>query len=83
MTNAKICIIHGISSDHIQVETQNSFTLMRNSLILQFYEVEEVGCQSKRKNEHLGSGLQKLHHELLTMDDYSDKDIKDGDVGSA
>jgi len=50
---------------------------------LQFYEVVEVGCQSKRKYEHFGIGLQKLHHELLTMDEDSDKDINDGDVGSA
>jgi len=81
--NAKSRIIHGISSDDIQVETQNSSTLMRNSLMLQFYEVVEVGCQSKRKYEHLGIGLQKLHHELLTMDDDSDKNINDGDEGSA
>jgi len=56
---------------------------MRNSLMLQFYEVVEVGCQSKRKYQHLGIGLQKLHHELLTMDDNSDKDINDGDEGRA
>lgn len=51
--------------------------------MLQFYEVVEVGCQSKRKYEHLGIGLQKLHHELLIMDDDSDKDINDADKGSA
>jgi hypothetical protein len=55
---------------------------MRNSLMLQFYEVVEVGCQSKRKYKHLGIGLQKLHHELLIMDDDSKKDINDGDEGS-
>jgi hypothetical protein len=81
--NAKSRIIHGISSDDIQVETQNSSTLMRNSLMLQFYEVVEVGCQSKRKYEHLGIGLQKLHRELLIMDDGSDKDINDANEGSA
>jgi hypothetical protein len=31
----------------------------------------------------LGIGLQKLRHELLTMDDDCNKDIDDGDVGSA
>jgi hypothetical protein len=31
----------------------------------------------------LGIGLQKLRHELLTMDDDCDKDIDNGDVGSA
>jgi len=81
--NAKSRIIHGISSGDIQVETQNSSTLMINSLMLQFYEVVEVGCQSKRKYEHLGIGLKKLYHELLTMNDDSDKDINDGDEESA
>jgi hypothetical protein len=80
--NAKSLIIHGISSGDIQVETQNFSTLMRNSLMLHFYEVVKVRCQSKRKYEHLGIGLQKLHHELLTINDDSDKDINDGDEES-
>jgi hypothetical protein len=81
--NAKSLIILGISSDDNQAGKPNSSTLMRNNLMLQFYEVVEVGCQSKRKYEHLDIGLQKLHHELLTMDDDCDKDKKDDDVGSA
>ncbi|XP_059461898.1 protein FAR1-RELATED SEQUENCE 5-like [Corylus avellana] len=81
--NAKSRIIHGISSDDIQVETQNSSNLMRNSLMLQFYEVVEVGCQSKRKYDHFTISLQKFHHEILTMDDDCHKDINDANVGSA
>jgi hypothetical protein len=56
---------------------------MRNSLKLQFDDVVELGFHSKKKYEHLVIGLQKLCHELLTMDDDCDKDIEDGDVGSA
>ncbi|XP_059455147.1 protein FAR1-RELATED SEQUENCE 5-like [Corylus avellana] len=78
--NAKSRIIHGISSDDNQVEKPNSFTLMRNSLMLQFYEVIEAGCQSKRKYEHLGIGLEKLHHKLLAMDDDCDVGSADGPV---
>jgi len=81
--NAKSRVIHGISSDEIQVETQNSSTLMRNSLKLQFDDVVELGSHSEKKYEHLGIGLQKLRHEILTMDDDCDKDIEVGDVGSA
>jgi hypothetical protein len=81
--NAKSHVIHGISSDEIQVETQKFFTLMRNSLKLQFDDVVDLGSHSKKKYEHLGIGLQKLHHELLTTDDDCDKDIENGDVGSA
>jgi hypothetical protein len=47
--NAKSRIIHGISSDEIQVETQYSSTLMRNSLKLQFDNVVELGSHSKKK----------------------------------
>jgi hypothetical protein len=54
--NAKSRIIYGIYSDDIQVEAHNYSTLMRNSLMLQFYEVVEVGCQLKRKYEHLAVG---------------------------
>jgi hypothetical protein len=80
--NAKNHIIHGISNDDLQVETQNSSTLMRNSLMLKIYDVVEVGCQSKRKYDHFSIGLQKMHDELLMMDDDCDKDINDVDVGS-
>jgi hypothetical protein len=81
--NAKSRIIHGISSDEIEVETQNSSTLMRNSLKLKFDDVVELGSHSKKKYEHLNIALQNLRHELLTMNDDCDKDIEDGDVGSA
>jgi hypothetical protein len=58
--NAKSCIIHGISSDEIEVETQNSSTLMKNSLKLEFDKLQELGSHSKKKYEHLSIGLQKL-----------------------
>jgi hypothetical protein len=48
--NAKSRVIHGISSDEIQVETQNSSTLMKNSLKLQFDDVVELGSHSKNMN---------------------------------
>jgi hypothetical protein len=50
--------------------------------MLQFYDVVEARCQSKRNYEHLGIRLQKLHHELFTMDDDCDQVEKDDDVGS-
>jgi hypothetical protein len=58
--NVKSRVIHGISSDEIQVETQNSSTLMRNSLKLQFDDVVELGSHSKKKKyEHLGHWFTK------------------------
>jgi hypothetical protein len=71
--NANSRIIRGISKDDMKVETQNSSTLMRNSLMLKIYEVVKVGCQSKRKYDHFSNGLQKLNHELLIMEDDCDK----------
>ena len=41
---------------------------MRNSLI-QFLEVAEAGSQSEKKHKHLGQTLQKVHEELLAMQD--------------
>jgi len=51
--NAKSRIIHGISSDEIQVETQNSSTLMRNTLKLKFDDVVELGSHSKKKSMNI------------------------------
>ena len=47
---------------------------MRNSLILQFLEVAEAGSQSEKKYKHLGQTLQKIHEELLAMQDVCDID---------
>ena len=47
---------------------------MRNSLILQFLEVAEAGSQSEKKYKHLGQTLQKVHEELLAMQDVCDVD---------
>ena len=65
-------ITHDISGDVIQVEPQISSTLMRNSLLLHFLEVAEVGSQSMKKYEHLDLALQKVHVELLAMHDVDD-----------
>ena len=52
--NAKNHIVYDISSDVVQVEPQVSSTMMRNSLMLQFLEVAEVGSQSEKQYKHLG-----------------------------
>lgn len=71
--NAKHRIIHDITGDVMQVEPQISSTLMRNSLMLKFLEVAEVGSQSTKKYKHLDLALQKVHDELLAMYDESDE----------
>ncbi|KAL4634198.1 hypothetical protein ACB092_04G181900 [Castanea dentata] len=60
------------------VEPQVSSTMMRNSLMLQFLEVAEVGSQSEKQYKHLGQTLRKVHEELLAMQDVQDVD----DLGS-
>ena len=57
-----------------EVELQISSTMMRNSLILQFLEVAEAWSQSEKKYKHLGKTLQKVHEELLAMQDVCDVD---------
>ena len=76
--NAKKRIVHEISGDVVQVEPQISSTLMRNSLMLQFLEVAEAASQSEKKYKHLEQTLQKVHEELLAMQDVCDVD----DLGS-
>lgn len=49
--------------------------------MLQFYELVEMGCQSRRTYEYLDHILQKLQDELHTIHDECDKDPKDVDVG--
>ncbi|CAK9150953.1 unnamed protein product [Ilex paraguariensis] len=52
-----------------QENTQISSTLMGNNLMVEFLRVLEEGQNSKRKHDHLALSLQKLHSELLAMDD--------------
>ena len=42
--------------------------------MFQFLEVAKVGSQSKKKYKHLGQTLQKVHEELLAMQDVCDVD---------
>uniref|UniRef100_A0A2N9H7A8 Protein FAR1-RELATED SEQUENCE n=1 Tax=Fagus sylvatica TaxID=28930 RepID=A0A2N9H7A8_FAGSY len=63
----------GMSTTQRSVEPQISSTLMRNSLMLKFLEVAEVGSQSTKKYKHLDLALQKVHDELLAMYDESDE----------
>ena len=72
--NAKKRIVHEISGDVVQVEPQISSTLIRNSLMLQFLEVAEAVSQSEKKYKHLEQTLQKVHEELLVMQDVCDVD---------
>ena len=72
--NAKKHIVHDISSDVIQVEPQVSSSMMRNSLILQFLEVAEVGSQSEKQYKQLEQTLRKVHEELLAMQDVHEVD---------
>ena len=42
--------------------------------MLQFLEVAEAASQSEKKYKHLGQTLQKVHEELLGMQDVCDVD---------
>ena len=74
--DAKHRTIQDIAGDIIQANTKTSSTLMRNSLIMQFLEVAENGLKSKRKYKHLSHSLQRIHEEILAMDDKDGKNPK-------
>ena len=50
---------------------------MKNSLMLQFLEVSEVGSQSIKKYEHPRLALRKIQGELLAMRDECDDNVED------
>ena len=67
--DVKCRTIQDIIDDVIQVDIKTSFTLIKNSLMMQFLEVAKNGSKSKRKYEHLSHSLQRIHEEILAMDD--------------
>ncbi|KAH7850185.1 hypothetical protein Vadar_028975 [Vaccinium darrowii] len=88
--NAKNHIANEISSTLmsevlLQGGTKNSSTLPKHKLMIEVLKVVEEGQKSQKKHDHLTLALQKVHRELLDMDE-EDEDVDeidiDGDLGS-
>ncbi|KAF5469478.1 hypothetical protein F2P56_013547 [Juglans regia] len=49
-------------------------TMRKSKLMMQFYDIVELGSQSKGKFNHLSLALEKVYKELLAMDDHVDRE---------
>ena len=81
--NAKKGFVVGTFRDVIQVKRQTSAISMRNSLMVQFLEVDEHGSKLHQKYVHLSVTLQKVKEELFSMSDgENDTILEDDDLQS-
>ncbi|KAL7215344.1 hypothetical protein ACSBR1_027503 [Camellia fascicularis] len=80
--NVKDHAAHENLKDAVQEGKQISYTMMRNSLIIEFLKVVEEGQKSQKKHDYLALALQKTHCELLAMDDDSNEIGNDDNSGN-
>ncbi|KAG7990683.1 hypothetical protein I3843_02G036900 [Carya illinoinensis] len=67
--NAKSRAILEIPTFEAHVTTQDDSTMRKSKLAMQFYEILELGSQSIQKFNHLSLALDKVHKELLLIED--------------
>ncbi|KAK1564322.1 hypothetical protein Q3G72_000582 [Acer saccharum] len=48
----------------------DELTMRKNKSMIQFYDIVELGSQSQEKHNHLTHALQKVHKELLALEDH-------------
>ncbi|XP_042958169.1 protein FAR1-RELATED SEQUENCE 5-like [Carya illinoinensis] len=69
--NAKARPIPDIPLMEGQVQVGQDDPMMRKSkLMIQLYDIVELGSQSAKKHNHLCLALEKVHKELLAMEDH-------------
>ncbi|KAK1560172.1 hypothetical protein Q3G72_023164 [Acer saccharum] len=69
--NAKSRPIADIPIPEVQVRVGLDEPTMRKSKsMIQFYDIVELGSQSQEKHNHLTHALQKVHKELLALEDH-------------
>ncbi|KAG5532857.1 hypothetical protein RHGRI_027219 [Rhododendron griersonianum] len=57
--------------------SKSSSTLTKHNLMIEVLKVVEEGRKSQKKHDHLAFALQKLHCELLAMEEDDEIDIED------
>ncbi|KAG7995686.1 hypothetical protein I3843_01G122200 [Carya illinoinensis] len=60
--------------------TQEDPILRKSHLMMQFYDIAELGSQSRFKMNHLSLALDKVHKELLSMEDIGEQNLEAGDM---
>ncbi|KAF5463610.1 hypothetical protein F2P56_013769 [Juglans regia] len=63
------------------VTPQDDLAMRKNSLMMQFYVIAELGTKSRKKLNHLSLALDKVHNELLLMEDDDNIEESVGPVG--
>ncbi|KAG5530054.1 hypothetical protein RHGRI_030424 [Rhododendron griersonianum] len=61
----------------LQDGSKSSSTLTKHNLMIEVLKVVEEGQKSQKKHDHLALALQKLHCELLAMEEDDEIDIED------
>ncbi|KAG2666810.1 hypothetical protein I3760_15G082400 [Carya illinoinensis] len=78
--NAKSRAILEIPTSEAHVTTQDDPTMRKSKLAMQFYEILELGSQSIQKFNHLSLALDKVHKELLLIEDGQEKNSTNDSV---
>ncbi|XP_041001586.1 protein FAR1-RELATED SEQUENCE 5-like [Juglans microcarpa x Juglans regia] len=76
--NAKSRAIIDIPNSDGIVMTKDDPTMRKNKLMMQFYDIAELGSQSIHKCNHLSLALDKEHKELLLMEEIEGKEKAEG-----
>ncbi|KAG6703898.1 hypothetical protein I3842_07G108600 [Carya illinoinensis] len=76
--NAKSRTILDIPTSNGHVMRQDDPMLRKSKLMMQFYDIAELGSQSIQKCQHLSLALDKVHKELLSMEQVEgEKNLED------
>ncbi|KAG7948219.1 hypothetical protein I3843_13G000200 [Carya illinoinensis] len=78
--NAKSRAILELPVSEGHVMTQEDPIMRKNKLMMQFYDVADLGSQSSFKMNHLSHALEKVHNELLLMEDIGERNFEVGDM---
>ncbi|XP_042974734.1 protein FAR1-RELATED SEQUENCE 5-like [Carya illinoinensis] len=78
--NAKSRAICDIPNSEGHVSTQEDPTIRKSRLMMQFYDIAELGSQSRFKMDRLSLALDKVHKELLLMGNVEEQNFEVGDM---
>ncbi|KAG7957021.1 hypothetical protein I3843_11G153900 [Carya illinoinensis] len=74
--NAKSRAILEIPVSEGHVMTQEDSIMRKNKLMMQFYDIAELGSQSSFAMNHLSLTLEKVHNELFLMENIGEKNFE-------
>ncbi|KAG7991032.1 hypothetical protein I3843_02G055200 [Carya illinoinensis] len=79
--NAKSWAVLGIPNFDGHVMTHDDPMMRKSKLMMQFYDIAKFGSQSPQKYNHLSLTLDKIHKELLFIEDIEgEKNIEGGNM---